>query len=95
MNNKLSALLTTAIVSGLIAAQAAKAEDSSTKASGDQMAAEKNNCKSMKSDDKNSCQGMKKDTKKKKKTDKNSCKNGCGEAKDKKDDSKKSQEKKD
>lgn len=90
MNNKLSALLTTAIVTGLLATQVAKAEEATTnKTSGDQMAAEKNSCKGMKADDKNSCKGMKKDAKKKKKMDKNSCKNGCGEAKDK------SQEKKD
>lgn len=86
MNNKLSALLTTAIVTGLLATQAAKAEDTGTQKAGDQMAAEKNSCKGQKATDKNSCKGQK-DMKKKKK-DKNSCKNGCGEAKDKKDDTK-------
>lgn len=90
MNTKLSALLTTAIVTGLLATQVAKAEDSAPK-SNDHMAAEKNGCKGMKDDDKNSCKSMKaddknsckgtKDAKKKKKADKNSCKNGCGEAK--------------
>lgn len=93
MNNKLSALLTTAIVTGLLATQVAKAEDTNPKGSGDQMAAEKNSCKGQKAADKNSCKGQK-DMKKKKK-DKNSCKNGCGEAKDKsadkKDDGKKDQ----
>lgn len=87
MNNKLSALLTTAIVTGLLATQVAKAEDATAQKSGDQINAEKNSCKGMKTDDKNSCKGMK-DKKKKKKSDKNSCKNGCGEAKDKKGDTK-------
>ena len=82
MNNKLSALLTTAIVSGLLATQVAKAEEASTQNTGDQVTAEKNSCKGQSASDKNSCKGQK-DMKKKKK-DKNSCKNGCGEAKHKK-----------
>lgn len=88
MNKKISALLTMAIMTGLIASQAVKAEESTTqKAAGDQMSAEKNGCKGQKTDDKNSCNG-KSDMKKKKKSDKNSCKNGCGESKEKKDETK-------
>lgn len=88
MNKTFSALLTSAIMTGLIAAQTAKAEESTTqKPAGDQMSAEKNGCKGQKADDKNSCKGHA-DMKKKKKVDKNSCKNGCGESKEKKDESK-------
>jgi hypothetical protein len=76
MNSKLSALLTTAIVTGFMAAQVAKAEDKAPKAD-DQVKAEKNSCKG-EAHDKNSCKGAKKGGKK---HDKNSCKNGCGEAK--------------
>lgn len=82
MNNKLSAMLTTAIVSGLLATQTAMAEDASTAKAGDQMAAEKNSCKGQMAAEKNSCKGHKDMTKKKK--DKNSCKNGCGESKENK-----------
>lgn len=78
MNNKLSTLLTTAIVTGFLAGQVAKAEDAAAQNSGDKVTAEKNTCKG----EKNSCKGHT-DSKKKKKSDKNSCKNGCGEAKDK------------
>ena len=89
MNNKLSALLSTAIVSGLLAAQVAKAEDASAPKSNEAVAAEKNNCKGHKGAEKNNCKAMKAE---KKKGDKNSCKNGCGEAKDqKKDETKKDQ----
>jgi len=72
MNQKLSALFTSALVTGLIASQAVKAEQSQTGQSADQMKAEKNSCK-----------GQEDAKKKKKKSDKNSCKNGCGEAKEK------------
>ncbi|MBM4253995.1 MAG: hypothetical protein FJ146_18665 [Deltaproteobacteria bacterium] len=79
MNTKLAALLTTAITSGLISAQAAKAADGNASGKTAQESGDKNGCESK---DKNSCHG--KDMKKKKsaKSDKNSCKNGCGEAKD-------------
>lgn len=87
MNTKLSALLTTAIVTGLLATQAAKADDTGAQKTGDQMAAEKNGCKGQKATDKNTCKGTK-DKMTKKKSDKNSCKNGCGEAKEKKAESK-------
>ena len=80
MNSKLPMLLTTALVTGLLAAQVAKAEDTHTKNTGDKMSAEKNGCKGMKKEHKNSCKGKKKEHLKK--DDKNSCKNGCGEAKD-------------
>jgi hypothetical protein len=76
MNNKLSALLATAVVTGLMASQVVRAEDAPAK-SGDQATAEKNSCKGAKHD-KNGCKGAKA---KDKKHDKNSCKNGCGEAK--------------
>mgnify|MGYP000923095381 CR=1 FL=1 len=79
MNQKLTGLLTAAIVTGLIAGNVARAEEPTGDKSGDaKMAADKNSCKGQK--DKNSCKGQQ--TKKKKK-DKNSCKNGCGENKDK------------
>ncbi len=77
MNNKLSALLTTAIVTGFLAGQVAKAEDAAAQNSGEKVTAEKNTCKG----EKNTCKGH--SDSKKKKSDKNSCKNGCGEAKDK------------
>lgn len=80
MKNKLSTLLTAAVVTGLMAGSVVKAEDKSAEKQGDQMSAEKNSCKGMKTDDKNSCKGQKS---MKKKKDKNSCKNGCGENKDK------------
>jgi len=79
MNQKLSALFTSALVTGFIASQAVKAEQSQTGQSADQMKAEKNSCKG----EKNSCKGQEDAKKKKKKSDKNSCKNGCGEAKEK------------
>ena len=84
MNTKLSALLTTAIVTGLLSTPIVKADETATQGSADQVSGEKNGCKGMKSDDKNSCKGAKEKKKKKKKADKNSCKNGCGEAKEKK-----------
>jgi hypothetical protein len=90
MNKKLSALLSTAIVSGLLAAQVAHADDAdATKGAKDQVAAEKNSCKGQKAGDKNSCKGQMKHKKEMKKKDKNSCKNGCGNMDDKKDDSQK------
>ncbi|MGZ3745034.1 MAG: hypothetical protein ACXVB1_15005 [Pseudobdellovibrionaceae bacterium] len=86
MNNKLTAFLTTAIVTGLLASNTVKAEDTTaSQGSGDQVTSEKNNCKGMSAGDKNSCKGMKDKKKKLKKAGKNSCKNGCGEAKEKKD----------
>lgn len=78
MNNKLTGLLTTAILTGLMASTAAQAEDKPANASGDMKAAEKNHCKGH-ANDKNGCKG---ETAKKKSKDKNACKNGCGEAKD-------------
>ncbi len=91
MTKKLSALLTTAMVTGLIASHSAKAEETTTapKADGDQMAGDKHGCDGKKADDKHSCKGMK-GVKKGKKGEKHSCKNGCGEGKksDKKDDAK-------
>ncbi len=88
MNNKLFSLLTTAIVTGLLASQVAKSEETSTvKGSEDQMSTGKNSCKGMKVEDKNSCKAIK--NKKQKKLDKNSCKNGCGEAKNKMEENKK------
>jgi uncharacterized membrane protein len=84
MNNKLSALLTTAIVSGLLASQSAKAEESAnTKAAGDKTVAEKNTCKGEKGEGKNGCNQASKENHKKKQKDKNSCKNGCAESKEK------------
>ena len=90
MNPRLSALLTTAIVSGLLAAPAAKAEDSAQAGADNTMSADKHSCKGEASGDKHSCKGQKTAKAKKmdKKADKNSCKNGCGEAKSKKDESK-------
>jgi mannitol-specific phosphotransferase system IIBC component len=79
MVNKFSALLTAAVVTGLVAVTTARAEDKAAEKHGDQMAAEKNSCKGMKAEDKNSCKGQKG---MKKKKDKNSCKNGCGEGKE-------------
>lgn len=87
MNNKLSTLLSTAILTGLLATQVAGADDKTSQKSGDQMAAEKNTCKGQAPADKNSCKGSKKEMKKKK-VDKNSCKNGCGEEKAKKEEAK-------
>lgn len=82
MNKTLSTLLTSAILTGLMAAQTSHAEDKNQVSStGDQMTAEKNGCKGQNSADKNSCKGTADMKKKKKKGDKNSCKNGCGEAK--------------
>lgn len=94
MNKKLSALLTTAIVTGLLASQTVRAEDTATQKAGDQPAVEKNKCKGhADKEDKNSCKGQKA-KKKKKKGEKNSCKNGCGESKDKKDSKETTEEKK-
>ncbi|PIS11594.1 MAG: hypothetical protein COT73_03135 [Bdellovibrio sp. CG10_big_fil_rev_8_21_14_0_10_47_8] len=76
MSNKITALLTTAIVSGLMAASVARAEDAAGGHTGDKMAKEKNNCKGKVRNEKNSCKGQKA---MKKKKDKNSCKNGCSE----------------
>lgn len=76
-------LLTTAVVSGLLAGAAAKAEGSATEKSGDPAASDnKEKCKGMNAKD--SCQG-KKDSKHKKKKG-NSCSNGCGGEKEKTDD---------
>lgn len=85
MNSKLTGLLTSAIVTGLMAAQIAKAEEPTAK-TGDAAAVEKNGCKGEKSGEKNSCKGMK-DSKKKKK-EKNSCKNSCGEKNEKQEEGK-------
>lgn len=76
MNKTASTLLTAAIVTGLLSAQAVKAETNPT-ATADQPTAEKNSCKGKKAE-KNSCKGAKEEKKKK---DKNSCKgkNGCGQ----------------
>lgn len=90
MNKTLSTLLTSAILTGLMAAHTANAEETKAPAQGDQVSAEKNACKGH---DKNSCKGNAEMKKKKKKGDKNSCKNGCGEAK--KDETKKEEPKKD
>lgn len=94
MNNKMAAILTTAITTGLLAAQAARAEDSAGQKQGNQAESGKNGCggkdkngcegkekNGCEGKDKNSCKG--KDGKKKEKSEKNSCKNGCGESKDK------------
>lgn len=92
MNTRLTSLLTTAIITGLLSSQTAHAEDTgASKASGDQMAVEKNSCKGHKAEDKNSCKSM--NGMKKKKKDKNSCKNGCGEAKGSKEETQKSDNK--
>ncbi len=87
MNNKLNALLMTAITTGLFAAQAVKAEDKPEQKGAGSQVEEKNGCEGHKAGDKNSCKG--KEGKKKAKGDKNSCKNGCGEAKEKVDGSQK------
>lgn len=88
MSKKLSALLTSTIVTGLLSSGALKAQDADSKTmSNDEMSSGKNGCKGMSASDKNSCKGKKKEDellkKKKKMKDKNSCKNGCGEAKNK------------
>lgn len=89
MNNKLSALLTTAIVTGLLATTAAKAEEAgAAKGNADEMAAGANGCNGkMKSEDKKEGAAMGKEHKcgGKKKMKKNACggKGGCkGEAKE-------------
>lgn len=80
MNNKLTALLTTAVVTGLLAGQTARAEDKPADKKGS-MAAGKDCCKGH---SKNKCKCIHKD--KKMKGDKDGCagpndKNGCnGEA---------------
>lgn len=75
MNNKLTALLTTAIVSGLIASQSAKAEDTANQKAGDEMSGEKTKCKGHMGKDKKT-----EDAKKQKKKDKgSSCAGSCGE----------------
>lgn len=91
MNNKLSTLITTAILSGLLAHSTAGAEEAGkTSDSANKAMAEKNSCKGKNScagkngcagkneeeDDKNSCKGK---VKKKKSAAKNSCKNGCAQ----------------
>lgn len=81
MKNRISTILTAAVVTGLMASQFAQAEDKTAEGQGDKMATEKNSCKGKKVEDKNSCKGQK--DMKAKKTDKNSCKNGCSEAKKK------------
>lgn len=83
MNKTVTGLLSAAIMTGLMAAQNAKAQDSSAPQKDEnQMTADKNGCNGKKHEDKNSCSG-KANMKKKKKSDKNSCKNGCGESKEK------------
>jgi hypothetical protein len=84
MKKQVTALLTTAIVTGMFATQMAKAEDAATpaKESAEQVAPEKANCKGMKAEDKMNCNAAMK--MKKKKGDKSACKSGCGEAKMKK-----------
>lgn len=73
MNNKLSALLTSAIVTGLLAATAAKAEETAPAAQGntEEMAAAKHGCKGEKA------------VKKAKKGQKTACtsKSGCDQSK--------------
>lgn len=79
MNNKLTGLLTTAIITGLMAGSVASAEDKTTEGSDkSKVSADKNACKGHSTMDKNGCKG---ESMKKKKADKNSCKNGCGESK--------------
>lgn len=88
MNNKLSALLTGAIVTGLLASTAAKAEEAATTQNkGDEMSANKSGCKGeMKADAKAGAKaektGAKNECKGNKKAHKNKCagKGACGEA---------------
>lgn len=81
MNNKVYTLLTAAVVSGLLAGAAAKAEDNATEKKGDPTVSDKKEkCKGMKAEE--SCQG--KSAQKHKKKKKGSCSQGCGGQKDEK-----------
>ena len=92
MNKKVSSLLTTAILSGLLASQSVMAENEKTEATKDDQKMMMKHGKEMKNHQKM----MKKEHNKamkmkdKKMMDKNSCKNGCGgqmQSEEKKDDS--------
>lgn len=80
MNKNISALLITAIMTGMLAGQVAnaEAEEGNKSANGTEVSGAKEGCNA-----KNSCKGTKKKGAKKKKGDKSACSgpNGCAAAK--------------
>lgn len=80
--NKMSTLISSAILSGLLAGTVAHAQDNSAAKKDEHVAAGKNACNGKEMGEKNSCKGQEAAAdqmkKKKKKSEKNSCKNSCG-----------------